>query len=84
MLKPAPGARAPKAARGFGLVREAGWRNVLRDEVAINVRANEIDEIVSAVEGVTLDPLGCANRRQLRDYVRSFADEAHNGYQVSD
>ncbi|MDH6268210.1 energy-coupling factor transporter ATP-binding protein EcfA2 [Rhizobium sp. SG_E_25_P2] len=41
------------------------WKNVLRNLVAVNDRANEIDEIVEAIESVDLDPIGSANRRQL-------------------
>lgn len=47
---------------------EAGnprWKNVLRNLVAVNDRANEIDEIVGVIERVDLDPIGSANRRQL-------------------
>ncbi|KAA3509207.1 hypothetical protein CPJ18_23095 [Agrobacterium rosae] len=41
------------------------WKNVLRNVVAINDRANEIDDIVAAIESADLDPIGSANRRQL-------------------
>lgn len=47
---------------------EAGnprWRNVLRNLVAINPRASEIDDIVAAVEAAPVDVLGAFNRQLL-------------------
>ncbi|MBO9436998.1 NACHT domain-containing protein [Ruegeria sp. R13_0] len=41
------------------------WRNVLRNLVSINVRPDEIDEIVEALEKSDLDVTGDINRRQL-------------------
>lgn len=41
------------------------WRNVLSNLVSINVRPNEIDEIVEALETADLDVTGDFNRRQL-------------------
>ncbi len=41
------------------------WRNVLRNLVSINVRPDEIDEIVEALEKSNLDVTGDINRRQL-------------------
>ncbi|MGE5501790.1 MAG: NACHT domain-containing protein, partial [Ignavibacteriales bacterium] len=44
---------------------ESRWRNVLRNLVAVNPRANEIEEIVARLEAADLDVLGDVNRRQL-------------------
>lgn len=41
------------------------WRNVLRNLVALSVRASEVDDIIGAIENAQLDALGDLSRRRL-------------------
>lgn len=44
---------------------EPRWRNVLRNLVALSVRASETDDIIGAIESAELDALGALSRRGL-------------------